>query len=163
MRCCAHRGLSGDRLSLEVTESMLMERTDAPVSVLAELRRLGVRIVLDDFGTGYSSLSRLKDFPLDVLKIDRSFIDRLGDDPEREPIVAAIIAMARALDLQVIAEGVETDRALARLTGLDCEIAQGFLLSRPIPPEQMATLLRRELAGRHPRATVVPLRRAPSA
>ena len=127
-----------------------------PCRVLAELRRLGVRIVLDDFGTGYSSLSRLKDFPLDVLKIDRSFIDRLGDDPDREPIVVAIIAMARALGLEVIAEGVETERALARLTALQCELAQGFLLSRPIPPEQMADLLRREFAGRRPRGNVVP-------
>ena len=97
---------------------MLMEQAETPVAVLAELQRLGVHIVLDDFGTGYSSLSRLKDFPLDVLKIDRSFIDRLGDDPDREPIVVAIIAMARALGLRVIAEGVETEHAWQRLSAL---------------------------------------------
>ncbi len=154
-------GLPADRFSLEVTESMLMEQAETPVSVLAELRRLGVHIVLDDFGTGYSSLSRLKDFPLDVLKIDRSFIDRLGDDPDREPIVAAIIAMARALGLQVIAEGVETERALERLDALRCEVAQGFLLSRPITASQMTDLLRRELADLPQRGNVVPLRRAP--
>jgi diguanylate cyclase (GGDEF)-like protein len=153
-------GLSANRLSLEVTESMLMEQTETPMAALAELRRLGVRIVLDDFGTGYSSLSRLKDLPLDALKIDRSFIDRLGDDPDREPIVVAIMSMAHALGLEVIAEGVETERALQRLAALHCEMAQGFLLSRPIPPEQMADMLRRDLTERSPGGTVVPLRRA---
>jgi len=157
----AETGLAAERLSIEVTESVLMEHTDAPVAVLSELRQLGARIVLDDFGTGYSSLSRLKDFPLDVLKIDRSFVDRLGDDPDREPIVVAIIAMARALGLEVVAEGVETKRALARLSALRCQLAQGFLLSRPIPAQQMAELLRRELAERPPLAKVLPLRRLP--
>ncbi len=154
----ARSGLPAERFSLEVTESMLMERADVPLSVLASLRRRGVQIVLDDFGTGYSSLSRLKDFPLDVLKIDRSFIDRLGEDPEREPIVVAIVAMARALGLQVIAEGVETESALQRLSSLQCGVAQGFLLSRPISSAQMADLIRRELARLGPRDNVVPLR-----
>ena len=159
----ARTGLAPGRLSIEVTESMLMQHTDTPLAILGALRRMGVRIVLDDFGTGYSSLSRLKDFPLDVLKIDRSFIDRLGDDPDSEPIVVAIISMARALGLEVVAEGVETERALARLSALDCQVAQGFLLSRPIPAPQMADVLRRELAERPPSVNVVPLRRAPRA
>ncbi len=159
----ARSGLPADRFALEVTESMLMEQTDVPLTVLASLRRLGVQIVLDDFGTGYSSLSRLQDFPLDVLKIDRTFIDRLGDDPDREPIVVAIVAMARALGLQVIAEGVETESALERLASLQCGIAQGFLLSRPVSPAQMADLMRRELMRLGPHDNVVALRRAPGA
>ena len=157
----ARSGLPAQRLSLEVTESMLMEQTDTPVSTLAGLRALGAQIVLDDFGTGYSSLSRLKDLPLNVLKIDRSFIDRLGDDADREPIVVAIIAMARALGLDVVAEGVETERALKRLAALRCQVAQGFLLSRPVASEQMGELLRRELPRGPSLAEVVPLRRAP--
>ncbi len=159
----ARSGLPADRFALEVTESMLIEHTDVPLTVLASLRRLGVQIVLDDFGTGYSSLSRLQDFPLDVLKIDRTFIDRLGDDPDREPIVVAIVAMARALGLQVIAEGVETESALERLASLQCGIAQGFLLSRPVSPAQMADLMRRELMRLGPHDNVVALRRAPGA
>ena len=125
---------------------MLLDETDAPTTTLAQLKQLGVSIVMDDFGTGYSSLSRLKDYPLDVLKIDRSFIDGLGDDREREPIVAAIIAMAHVLGLQVVGEGVETDRALERLGALGCDVAQGFLLSRPLPAAQMTALLQRERA-----------------
>jgi diguanylate cyclase (GGDEF)-like protein len=128
-------------LALEITESMLMEEADEPESVLLELKRLGVQIMLDDFGTGHSSLGRLGDFPLDVLKVDRRFVRGLGQNGGREPIVTAIIAMARALDLRVIAEGVETDDEWESLVALGCEAAQGYALARPMPPEQLAELL----------------------
>ena len=156
-------GLPAAQLALEVTETMLLAGSDAPSVTLASLQQRGVRIVMDDFGTGYSSLSRLKDYPIDILKIDRSFIDRLGDEPDREPIVAAIIAMAHALDLAVVGEGVETEAALARLLALGCQLTQGYLLSRPIPAADMAELLRRECAAGSPAARIVALRRAPGA
>ena len=133
--------LPPQRLALEITESMLMEAGDEPESVLYELQRLGVEIMLDDFGTGHSSLSRLSDFPLDVVKIDRCFVSGLGRDGSREPIVTAIIAMARALNLQVIAEGVETEDEWRRLVALGCEAAQGYALARPMSPEQLTALL----------------------
>ncbi len=162
MSALALSGLPANRLALEVTETMLLNDSDAPTTILATLQGRGVQIAMDDFGTGYSSLSRLKDYPLDLLKIDRSLIDQLGDDPDREPIVAAIIAMARALGLEVVGEGVETDRALARLHALHCHTAQGYLLSRPLPTLQMTKLLRREFAEDRTGDRVVPLRRARS-
>ncbi len=135
------RGLPPELLALEITESMLMEGGDEPESVLLELKRLGVQIMLDDFGTGHSSLGRLGDFPLDVVKVDRRFVRGLGQHGSREPIVTAIIAMARALDLRVIAEGVETDDEWESLVALGCEAAQGYGLARPMPPEQVGALL----------------------
>ncbi len=137
----AGAGLPPDRLALEITESMLMEAGEEPESVLLALKRLGVQIMLDDFGTGHSSLSRLSDLPLDVVKIDRRFVRGLGRDRSRKPIVAAIIAMAQALDLRVIAEGVETEDEWEGLVALGCEAAQGFALARPMPSEQLAALL----------------------
>ena len=124
-----------------------MQHTDMPLAILGALRRMGVRIVLDDFGTGYMLLSGLKDFPLDVLKIDRSFIDRLGDDPDSEPIVVAIISMARASEASGGGRGRETERALARLSALGLPGRPGSSRRRrPIPAPQ-ADVLRRELAS----------------
>jgi len=133
--------LPPQRLALEITESMLMEAGDESEPLLLELKRLGVQVMLDDFGTGHSSLSRLSDFPLDVLKIDRCFVSRLGREGSREPIVTAIIAMAEALNLGVIAEGVETEEEWQRLVALGCEAAQGYALARPMPREQLTALL----------------------
>ncbi len=133
--------LPPQRLALEITESMLLEGGEEAESTLLELTRLGVQIMLDDFGTGHSSLSRLSEFPLDVVKIDRRFIRDLGGEGSREPIVAAIVAMAKALDLRVIAEGVETEEEWQRLVALGCHAAQGYALARPMPAEALIALL----------------------
>ena len=108
---------------------------------LAGLKALGVRLSIDDFGTGYSSLSYLSRFPLDAVKVDRSFIDRLGADPHDAALVGAIVAMASALGLEVTAEGVETEAQLADLRRLGCKRAQGFHLGLPAPAEAIDQLI----------------------
>ena len=128
-------------LCIEITESAVMTDVDNAIATLQGLRFLGVKVAIDDFGTGFSSLAQLKRLPLDELKIDKSFVDGLGDDREDTAIVAAVVAMAQALDLSVVAEGVETPDQLAELRTLGCELAQGFLFSRPIPPDQILELL----------------------
>ena len=120
-------------LCLEITESALADEGEAPVRVLRQLRDLGVGLAIDDFGTGYSALSHLKRFPFDTLKIDRSFVDGLGRDSEDEAIVAAVVGVARALDLKVIAEGIETEEQLCALRSHGVTVGQGFLLGRPVP------------------------------
>jgi diguanylate cyclase (GGDEF)-like protein/PAS domain S-box-containing protein len=134
-------GLAPGSLALEITESVLMEEAHAPVTVLASLREYGLRLMLDDFGTGYSSLSYLRRFPLDVLKIDRSFVAGLGRDDEDSAIVAAIVQMARTLGLTVVAEGVERPEQLARLRELDCDRAQGRLIAEPMPADDVVRLM----------------------
>ncbi len=141
-------GLPPGQLALELTESMLMEAGEHSESALLDLKQLGIQLMLDDFGTGHSSLSRLSDLPLDVVKIDRSFVSGLGTDIGREPIVAAIVAMARALDLRVIAEGVETDAEWRGLVAERCDAAQGYLLARPMPAEALAALLAQDCGER---------------
>ncbi len=130
-RNLASRELEGSALRLEITESSLLADQDRVAQVLAELRALGVRICLDDFGTGYSALAYVNRFPVDVVKIDRSFIADLLTRPQAEAIVRAILGMAQGLGLQVVAEGVETEDQLARLVELGCHRAQGFLMGRP--------------------------------
>jgi diguanylate cyclase (GGDEF)-like protein/PAS domain S-box-containing protein len=134
-------GLAPGSLALEITESVLMEEAHAPVTVLASLREYGLRLMLDDFGTGYSSLAYLRRFPLDVLKIDRSFVAGLGRDDEDSAIVAAIVQMARTLGLTVVAEGVERPEQLERLRELDCELAQGRLIAEPMPAAEVERLM----------------------
>ncbi|MEX2195242.1 MAG: EAL domain-containing protein [Thermoleophilaceae bacterium] len=129
----AETGIRPARLRLELTETDLMHSAD-PVGTIERLKKLGVRVILDDFGTGYSSLSHLRSFPVDGLKIDRSFVADIDTDVQSAQIVDAIVAMARALDLTVVAEGVETQEQLASLAALDCHMLQGFLLGRPVPP-----------------------------
>jgi diguanylate cyclase (GGDEF)-like protein/PAS domain S-box-containing protein len=124
-------GVRRSALSLEITESVLMRDAEEALGVLEELKALGVRISVDDFGTGYSSLSYLKRFPVDVLKIDRSFVDGLGSDADDLAIVQAILALATSLDIDIIAEGVETSAQREVLQGLGCRLAQGYLLGRP--------------------------------
>jgi PAS domain S-box-containing protein len=145
-RALADAGLSADRLVLEVTESALMENTDLAVEHLRLLKELGVRIAIDDFGTGYSSLLYLKRMPVDILKVDRCFVAGLGEDKGDTAIVESVIFLARALDLKVVAEGVETEAQHRYLASLGCETAQGFLWSRPAPADQFQTLIDRPLA-----------------
>ena len=140
-------GLPPAALALEVTESALMEETDAPGPVLASLRSLGVKIVLDDFGTGYSSLSYLRRFPLDGLKLDRSFVDGLAQ-PDAAAVVAAIIEMGATLGLVVTAEGVETRGQAEQLRALGCPRGQGYVLARPLPPAEAALALAEGLRRR---------------
>ena len=132
--------LPADALWLEITESVLMEEVEATAETLHALKRLGVHLAVDDFGTGYSSLSYLKRFPVDLLKIDRSFIDGLGTDPEDGAIVLAIVSLAQALRLEVVAEGVEHFHQLEALHRLGCDAVQGFLLARPAPADGLPVL-----------------------
>jgi diguanylate cyclase len=136
--------LPGEALALELTESLLMENPTAAANLLAALRQLDIRLLIDDFGTGYSSLAYLKRFPVDTVKIDQSFVEALDrEDTSEESLVAAIIAMAGALGMTTIAEGVETARQESRLIELGCRAVQGFLYSRPVPPEAVPGMLRR--------------------
>ena len=138
----ARTGLDPVHLRLEITESVLVEESASAIASLEALNEIGVRLVLDDFGTGYSSLAYLNRFPFHALKIDRSFIDALGIEQERTAIVEAIIGMARALSLEVIAEGVENEVQLAELRRLGCDYAQGHLFHAAIPPAEVSRLLR---------------------
>ena len=127
-----------------------MSNAEQAITVLRALKRLGVRLSIDDFGTGYSSLSYLKRFPVDVLKIDRSFVDGLGHDDEDAAIVRATISLAKSLGLETVAEGVETNLQLAWLTALHCDKAQGYLLCRPKPADQVIeSLLSTVFPGSH--------------
>jgi diguanylate cyclase (GGDEF)-like protein/PAS domain S-box-containing protein len=134
-------GAGAAGLCLELTESVFMEDVEFFGKALAGLKRLGVRLTIDDFGTGYSSLSYLKRFPVDAVKVDRAFVDGLGTDPHDSALVAAIVAMAAALDLEVTAEGVETQAQLAHLKRLGCRRVQGFHLARPMSADAMAQLV----------------------
>lgn len=129
-------GLPGECLKLEITESVIMDNsTDASQKVLG-LKDLGIRLSIDDFGTGYSSLSYLHQFPFDALKIDRSFVMRLGDAPERAAIVRTIIQLAQNLGMETVAEGVETRFQLGGLRSMGCRYGQGFLFGKPVPAEE---------------------------
>lgn len=137
----AESGLDPGLLELELTEGVLMAHTEKTVKTLKSLKTMGVRLAIDDFGTGFSSLSYLKRFPLDVLKIDRTFIKDIMDDPDDAAITLATIEMAHTLKLQVIAEGVETEAQLDFLKKHGCDVYQGYLFSRPVPPEEIPDLL----------------------
>jgi len=145
----ARSGLDPAQLALEITETVLMEETDAPLATLDALRRLGVGVVLDDFGTGYSSLSYLKRFPIETLKIDRAFLSGVLDSDEDAAIVTAVLAMAQGIGIGVVAEGVETPEQIRWLRERGCPAAQGFGLHRPMAAAAIDALLRSaESAGR---------------
>ncbi|HEX5908840.1 MAG TPA: EAL domain-containing protein, partial [Thermoleophilaceae bacterium] len=139
----ARTGLGPGRVALEITETALTQESDSPADRLWALKQEGVRIVLDDFGSGYSSLGHLRRFPIDAIKIDRSFVDGLGTQSRDAAIVGAILPMARALDIEVVAEGVESETKLAHLYALGCRHAQGYLFARPAPMAEIAPLVRR--------------------
>jgi diguanylate cyclase (GGDEF)-like protein/PAS domain S-box-containing protein len=143
-------GLDPHSLKLEITESVAMQDPDATATTLRRLKTLGVRLAIDDFGTGYSSLSYLKRFPVDTLKIDRSFVDGLGHDGQDTAIVQSVIALARALKLTTTGEGIETAGQQAHLRALGCDAGQGFLFARPAPAHEIELLL--ESSAEFPRA-----------
>lgn len=128
-------------VKLEITESAIMDNAEAAIGVLKQLKALGTRLSIDDFGTGYSSLSYLQRFPVDTLKIDRSFVSQMESSEESANLVWTIIALARNLHLDVTAEGVETKEQLEQLRMLTCEYGQGYFFSRPVDSEAAATLL----------------------
>jgi EAL domain-containing protein (putative c-di-GMP-specific phosphodiesterase class I) len=139
------------RICLEVTESLLMTDPDEAAEVLYELRKAGVTLAIDDFGTGYSSLAYLKWFPVDKVKIDRSFVSGVATVRADSAIVETVIDLAHALEFEVVAEGVETVSQYARLVDLGCDRAQGFLFARPQPAELITEWIESgELSGRIP-------------
>ena len=130
-------GLAPERLELEITETVLIEDPDRALAVLQQLKEIGVSIAMDDFGTGYSSLSSLLSFPFDKIKIDRSFVDSMGGNPQAVEIVRAILGLGRNLRFNVIAEGVETEEHVRFLRDEGCQEMQGFLIGKPISAEDV--------------------------
>jgi EAL domain-containing protein (putative c-di-GMP-specific phosphodiesterase class I) len=137
-RTLEETGLPAEMLELEITESTVMQQTDATLAMLKRLKDLGVSLAIDDFGTGYSSLAYLKRFPVDKLKIDKSFIDDVPRSRDHNAIVTAIIGLAHALSLRVVAEGVETEAQLEFLQGAHCDMIQGYLAGKPIDADSAA-------------------------
>jgi len=139
-RVVADTGLDPRRLDLELTESMLLEQTDAVVRDLQQLRELGVGISIDDFGTRYSSLTYVKHFPIDRLKIDQSFVRDLGSNPHDAAIVRAIVSLGHSLELEVIAEGVESAEQVELLQAEGCDEVQGYFFGKPMPASEFVSL-----------------------
>jgi diguanylate cyclase (GGDEF)-like protein len=135
-------GMPAHLLQLEITESMVMQNVARAIKLLNEIQDRGVQLAIDDFGTGYSSMSLMKQFPIDMIKIDRSFVRDLAENPQDRAIATAIISMGKALGLTVVAEGVETTEQDAFLRGHLCDELQGFLFSKPVPAGDISTLLR---------------------
>jgi diguanylate cyclase (GGDEF)-like protein/PAS domain S-box-containing protein len=140
-------GLLPSRLILEITESVLMIDTAATISRLFQLKSLGVRLAVDDFGTGYSSFAYLRRFPVDILKIDKSFVDGVATEPTASALVDAMIRIGKTLRLETVAEGVERSEQADRLRALECDIGQGYLFSRPLPADAIASFIREWSAG----------------
>ena len=145
-RALVETGLRPQQLCLELTENILSARLEAAMPVLHDLRRLGVRLAIDDFGTGYSSLSHLSTLPIDELKIDRSFVARLGDGRNEAAVVRSVVLLGHSLGKRVVAEGIETEAQLAQLRDLGCRVGQGYLMGRPLPADSAW----RHLEGSHP-------------
>jgi diguanylate cyclase (GGDEF)-like protein/PAS domain S-box-containing protein len=143
----ADAGLPPELLELEITESMVMKNAEGAVKLLIDIKQRGVRLAIDDFGTGYSSMALIKRFPLDTLKIDRSFVREIPQNPEDNAIAEAIIGMAKALGLSVVAEGVETAEQESFLRTRACDEMQGFLFSKPLAPDAFAAMMREHVLG----------------
>jgi len=150
-------GMAPNLLELEITESMVMHNPEHIISILAKIKSMGVRLAIDDFGTGYSSLAQIKHFPIDTLKVDRSFIRNIPQDAEDKAITEAIIAMGKTLSLTVVAEGVETEEQMNFLKEHSCDEMQGFYFSKPVVPEQFADLLREHVPSQPEWKTVKPI------
>jgi EAL domain-containing protein (putative c-di-GMP-specific phosphodiesterase class I) len=144
-------GLDPSCLEIEITESILMDQSEAGIRTLRDLRAIGVRLVLDDFGTGYSSLSYLKHLPLDTIKIDRTFVAGLDGETDRS-IVDAVISLAHGLRIGIVAEGIETESQFELLRDMGCDLGQGYLFARPLPAVEAGRLLTGRRAGRATRA-----------
>ena len=138
----ATSGFNPNTLVLEMTESVMITSTDENVDLLRQLKDLGIQLAIDDFGTGYSSLSYLSRFPVDLLKVDRSFVDKVATDAQSAELVQTIVQLGRSLDLQTVAEGIETAEQLSVLRDIGCEFGQGFLFSNPITPRLITAMLR---------------------
>ena len=134
--------LAPEFLNLEVTENIVMRDVEAAISIMQQLSKMGIRISIDDFGTGYSSLNYLKKFPLDVLKIDRSFVQDIPDDADDVAIAKAILSLGQSLKLKVVAEGVETNEQLKFMQAHGCDEIQGYLFSKPLPTRKFTSLLK---------------------
>jgi EAL domain-containing protein (putative c-di-GMP-specific phosphodiesterase class I) len=134
-------GIEPRSLKLELTESAVMENAESVILMLKQIRELGVQLSIDDFGTGYSSLSYLHRFPINTLKVDRSFVSTMEDGSENGEIVRTVVALAKTLGLDIVAEGIESIHQLHQLRILGCEYGQGYLFSRPVPVEEAERLL----------------------
>jgi EAL domain-containing protein (putative c-di-GMP-specific phosphodiesterase class I) len=134
-------GLRKDQLVLELTESTLLANSEETVGILTGLKALGVRLAIDDFGTGYSSLSYLHRFPVDVLKIDKSFVDGVANGPGASALASAVIALGNSLGLKTVAEGIENEAQYDALLALGCKFGQGYLFSHPLPPSDVIPFL----------------------
>jgi EAL domain-containing protein (putative c-di-GMP-specific phosphodiesterase class I) len=136
-------GIDPASLTLEITESMLMADVQSAIQTLHSLRDLGVRLAIDDFGTGYSSLSYLKQLPVDIIKIDKAFVDQVDTDADDVALVDAVVGLGQALKMQTVAEGIETDGQWATLRRIGIDHGQGYLFGRPSLPADIATMLNR--------------------
>ena len=148
-RVLATSGLARHHLTLEITESVLVQDVEATVAAFAALKALGVRLAIDDFGTGYSSLSYLRQFPIDILKIDRSFVAGLDGTEDASALVRSILGLSATLRLETVAEGIETSEQREALHSLGADRGQGYLFARPLPVEAMAELLCTRAIDRH--------------
>jgi EAL domain-containing protein (putative c-di-GMP-specific phosphodiesterase class I) len=147
LECVKRSGIDPSQLLVELTESVLIDGGNSIVQELGRLKEAGVRLAIDDFGTGYCSLTYLERFPVDTVKIDRSFVAGLGVNHHHTAIVEAVVALSKSLDLTAIAEGIENSRQLAALRAMGCQWGQGFFLGRPMLAEELAVLLARPAAA----------------
>jgi EAL domain-containing protein (putative c-di-GMP-specific phosphodiesterase class I) len=142
-----HWDVDASQLELEITESTMLANPSRTKAVLGELHALGIRLSIDDFGTGYSSLAYLRRLPIDEIKIDRSFVMGMDEEADDVAIVRSTIDLGRNLGLEVVAEGVETQAIWDKLRDLGCNVAQGYFLSRPVPPEKLREWLEERRGG----------------